>query len=202
MADVALGLTSSVTVLIQNITTAIKCVKNVHDAPKEIVQFLAELQYTEIYLSTLGGLIKLSSRDEPWTETLQQLHGPFQELTELLKGLNRKLGSGSPGWKEGTARLLWTFTKQSVDDDLEKIERLKTLVMSAVQFDDVILSQAIKETVAGVNSGILMDDKAERVARWLTPLDYVAVQQAKLKERIGDTGEWFLESSRWWLQIQ
>ncbi len=137
MADVALGLTSSITVLIQNIATAIKCVKNVHDTPKEITYFLTELQYTEIYLSALGKLIKLSSRDDPWLETLQQLHGPFQELTELLKKLNRKLRSGSPGWKEGATRLLWTFTKQSVDDDLKKIGCLKTLVMSAVQLDDV-----------------------------------------------------------------
>ncbi|SJL14350.1 uncharacterized protein ARMOST_17806 [Armillaria ostoyae] len=194
MADVALGLTSSATVLIQNITTAIKCVKNVHDAPKEIAQFLTELQYTEIYLSALGKLIKLSSRDDPWLETLQQLHGPFQELTELLKGLNRKLRSGSPGWKEGATKLLWTFTKQSVGDDLKKIERLKTLVMSAVQLDDVMLSHAIKDTVADVHGGVSMDDKAEKVARWLTPLDYIAVQQDKLKRRVGNTGEWFLES--------
>ncbi|KAK0502586.1 hypothetical protein EDD18DRAFT_697022 [Armillaria luteobubalina] len=137
MAGVAPGFTSSITALIQNIAIAIKCVKNVHGAPKEITQLLTELQYTEIYLSTLGKLVDLSSQDELWLETLQQLHGPFQELTELLKGLNRKLRSGSPGWKEGTTRLLWTFTKQSVDDDLKKIERLKTLVMSAVQLDDV-----------------------------------------------------------------
>ncbi|KAK0480425.1 hypothetical protein EDD18DRAFT_1468503 [Armillaria luteobubalina] len=194
MADVVLRLTSSVTVLIQNITTAIKCVKNVHDAPKEIVQFLTELQYTEIYLSTLGRLIKLSSRDDPWLETLQQLHGPFQELTELLKGLNRKLRSGSPGWKEGATRLRWTFTKQSVDDELKKIGRLKTLVMSAVQLSNVMLSLAIKDTVADVNRGISMDDKTEEVVRWLTPLDYIAVQQDKLKKRVGNTGEWFLES--------
>ncbi|KAK0219055.1 hypothetical protein IW262DRAFT_1462676 [Armillaria fumosa] len=178
MVDVALGLTSSVTVLIQNITTAIKCVKNVHDAPKEIVQFLTELQYTEIYLSALGRLIKLSSRDDPWLETLQQLHGPFQELTELLKGLNRKLRSGSPGWKEGATRLRWTFTKQSVDDELKKIGRLRTLVMSAVQLNDVVLSYAIKDTVADANRGILMDDKTEEV----------------LKKRVGNTGEWILES--------
>ncbi|KAK0432017.1 hypothetical protein EV421DRAFT_1851153 [Armillaria borealis] len=175
MADVALGLTSSATVLIQNITTAIKCVKNVHDAPKEIAQFLTELQYTEIYLSALGKLIKLSSRDDPWLETLQQLHGPFQELTELLKGLNRKLRSGSPGWKEGATRLLWTFTKQSVGDDLKKIE----------------LSQDLDYELLCSSTTY---DKAEEVARWLTPLDYIAVQQDKLKRRVGNTGEWFLES--------
>ncbi|PBK85125.1 hypothetical protein ARMGADRAFT_1018166, partial [Armillaria gallica] len=194
MADVALGIASSISALVQNIITANKCFKNIHNAPKEITQFLTELRYTGIYLSALGNLVKLSSQDDPWLETLQQLRGLFQELTELLNGLNRKLRSGSPGWKEGATRLLWTFTKQSVGDDLKKIEHLKTLVMSAVQLDDVVLSHAIKDTVADVHGGVSMDDKAERVARWLTTLDYVAVQRAKLKERVGDTGEWFLES--------
>ncbi|KAK0216591.1 hypothetical protein EDD85DRAFT_995835, partial [Armillaria nabsnona] len=34
----------------------------------------------------------------------------------------------------------------------------------------------------------------QKVARWLTPLNYIAVQQDKLKERVGNTGGWFLKS--------
>ncbi|KAK0432012.1 hypothetical protein EV421DRAFT_124887 [Armillaria borealis] len=103
MADVALGLTSSVTVLIQNITTAIKCGKNIQDAPKEITQFLTELQYTEIYLSALGKLIKLSSRDDPWLETLLQLHGPFQEGFLLFSTAPFQLRSRYP----------WLYTQRN-----------------------------------------------------------------------------------------
>ncbi len=40
----------------------------------------------------------------------------------------------------------------------------------------------------------LADDKPEKVAGWLTPSDPTAVQQEKLRERVGNTGEWLLES--------
>ncbi|KAK0439024.1 uncharacterized protein EV420DRAFT_1735703 [Desarmillaria tabescens] len=82
-----------------------------------------------------------------------------------------------------------------MDNDLKKIEHLKTLVMSAVQLNDIMLSHAIKDTVADVNGTvdvILMDNKAERVARWLTPLDYITIQLAKLKEHVGTLENSFL----------
>ncbi len=141
----ALGVASSVTTLIGNIVTLIKYVKDVINAPEEITQFLKELAHLEIYLSTLRDLTQLSTEEDPWLKTLKQLFaapgaapdGLFKELEELLNGLKEKVRNDPPQWKRVKKRLLWTLTKTSVEDDLKKIERFKTLVMSAVQLDDM-----------------------------------------------------------------
>ncbi|KAK0472441.1 hypothetical protein IW261DRAFT_1570795 [Armillaria novae-zelandiae] len=201
-----LGIASAVSTLLGNIVTLIDYVKDVKNAPEEITQCLKELQYLRIYLSAIKELIPLSTKDDPWLETLQQLHGPFQELTELLKGLNERLKGASPGWKRGAKRLLWTFTKQSVDDDLKKIERFKSLVMGAVQLDATKLTHAIKgmlgdvkrtgEETLGIIKKKQMDEEATEVLKWLTSgtVDYNEVQLKTLKKHVSNTGQWFLKS--------
>ncbi len=144
----ALGVASSVTTLIENIVTFTKYVKDVKNAPEEITQFSKELGHLEIYLSALRGLIQQSTaEDDPWLKTLKQLFAPpvdalgaapdglFKELEELLDGLKEKVNNDPPRWKMVKKRLLWMLTKTSVEDDLKKIERFKTLVMSALQLD-------------------------------------------------------------------
>ncbi len=146
MAEV-LGVASSVTALIGNIVTFTKYVKDVKDAPEEITQFSKELAHLEIYLTALRGLIQHSTEEDPWLKTLKQLFAPpvdapgaapdglFKELEELLDGLKEKVNNDPPQWKMVKKRLLWTLTKTSVEDDLKKTERFKTLVMSALQLD-------------------------------------------------------------------
>ncbi|KAK0430769.1 hypothetical protein EV421DRAFT_241780 [Armillaria borealis] len=198
MAD-AVGAASSVTAFIKNILTLINYVKDVYNAPAEISQFLKELKFLGFYLSTVDELISQSTKNGPWLKTLKQLdNNPpdsvFNELMKLLEELDRKLRVTPPQWKTVKKRLLWTLTKTSMEEGLKRIERLKTLVMSAVQVDHITLSHAMIADVKGTVDVVLIGDKAERVARWLTPSNYAAVQQDKLKERVGHTGEWFLQS--------
>ncbi len=143
----ALGIASSVTALIGNIVTFTKYVKDVKNAPEEITQFSKELAHLEIYLTALHGFIQQSSEDDPWLKTLKQLFAPpvdalgatpdslFKELEELLDGLKKKVNDRLPQWNMVKKKLMWTLTKTSVEDDLKKIERFKTLVMSALQLD-------------------------------------------------------------------
>ncbi|PBK60949.1 hypothetical protein ARMSODRAFT_1089955 [Armillaria solidipes] len=221
MADVTLGLVTSVTALIQNIATAIGYVKDVKNAPKEIAQFLKELKYLKLYLSNVEELIPLSTENDPWLETLKQLFDPpddapdslFTGLTEPIKELDKKLKMAPPQWKIMEKRLVWTSTKTSVVEDLQKIERFKTLMMSAVQLDAIKLSHAIKgmvahleDTVADVKGTVdvlfqkteqVQMDKADaKMAEWLTSgsVDYKEIQKEKLEERTSGTGRQFLTS--------
>ncbi len=136
MAD-AVGVASSVAAFITNILTLINYVKDVYNAPNEISQFLKELKYLRIYLSAVDELIPRSTEDGQWLKTLKQLDedSVFKELMKLLEELDKKLRVSPPQWKIVKKRLLWTLTKTSVEEDLKKIERLKTLIMSAVQVD-------------------------------------------------------------------
>ncbi|KAK0243747.1 hypothetical protein EDD85DRAFT_784299 [Armillaria nabsnona] len=48
--------------------------------------------------------------------------------------------------------------------------------------------------ILNADACILAVDKAEKVARWLTPLDYIAIQQDKLNKCAGNARERFLKS--------
>ncbi|PBK68359.1 hypothetical protein ARMSODRAFT_976168 [Armillaria solidipes] len=162
MAD-AVGVASSITAFIKDVVILINYVKDVYNAPAEISQFLKELKYLKIYLSAVDELMSLSTEKEPWLKTLKQLDdnppdSVFNELMKLLEELDKKLHVTPP--------------QTSVEEDLKRIERLKTLVMSAVQVDHITLSHAMIADVKGTVDVVLID---------------------KLKERFGNTGEWFLK---------
>ncbi|KAK0187403.1 hypothetical protein F5146DRAFT_1210125 [Armillaria mellea] len=129
----------------------------------------------------------------------------FKEVDELLEGLNKKLRSGLSGWKREAKRLLWTFTKTSVEDDLKKIECFKTLVMSAMQLDAIKLSNAIKDMLDDVKhtgeetlsifKKKQMDEETVEVVKWLTSdtVDYNDVQLKTLDKCVSNTGQWILK---------
>ncbi|KAK0219022.1 hypothetical protein IW262DRAFT_1558972 [Armillaria fumosa] len=202
-----MDIVSSVVGAIQNIVTVLKYAKDVQNAPEDIARCLNELNLLKIYLGTIHNLITREQppeSDGPWLETLKQLFAPrvdapdglFKDLEELLAKLKKDLNNDPPRprWlKRSKTRLLWTLTKTSVAEDLQKIERFKTLIFSATQVDASKLSDAIKNTVNDVKD-ILKNGEAEKVAEWLTTLDNNAVQQEKLRKRLGNTGNWFLES--------
>ncbi|PBK88668.1 hypothetical protein ARMGADRAFT_352705 [Armillaria gallica] len=214
----ALGVVSSVTTLIENIVTFTKYVKDVKNAPGEITQFSKELAHLEIYLTALRGFIQQSTEDDRWLKTLKQLFAPpvdalgaapdglFKELEELLDGLKEKVNNDPPQWKMVKKRLLWTLTKTSVEDDLKKIERFKTLVMSALQLDAIKLSHAIKdmlgdskrttEETLGIIKKQQMDEETAEVVKWLSSntVDYNDVQLKTLKKCVSNTGQWILKS--------
>ncbi|KAK0477525.1 hypothetical protein IW261DRAFT_1485021 [Armillaria novae-zelandiae] len=94
-------------------------------------------------------------------------------------------------------------------EDLGRIERFKSLILIAGQHDNIALTLAIQKTLgniedkvnaigenADVTRQLQMDEKAAKVAAWLTPVDYNAVQCDKLQQRVDETGQWFLESSQ------
>ncbi|KAK0485384.1 hypothetical protein EDD18DRAFT_702019 [Armillaria luteobubalina] len=219
----ALEITSSVTTLIENITTLTNHVKDVKNVPKEITQCLKELRYLTIYLFAVKELIPLSTENDPWLKTLEHLFTPmsndpddtsdagpksgcfFKEIEELLDGLNKTLKIDHPQWKMAKKRLLWMLTKESVAEDLKKIERFRTLAMSAVQLDAIKLSHAIKDMLGNVKrtgedtrriiEKKQMDETSADVLKWLASgtLDHNEVQLKTLKKHVSNTGQWFLE---------
>ncbi len=71
--------------------------------------------------------------NDPWLATMQKLSAPFARLTELLNDLQKELEPALSGMK----RLLWKFEKESMEDALKEIERIKSLMIVAVQRDHV-----------------------------------------------------------------
>ncbi|KAK0219044.1 hypothetical protein IW262DRAFT_1483378 [Armillaria fumosa] len=199
----AIGIASSITTLIENTVTVINYLKDVKHASKERDEFLTELEHLETCLSGLKLTIQRSTEDDPWLVTLQQFHDSdgFKQLLDLLNGLKTKLKPGSSRLKRMWRRMNWTVVKDSVMGDLSRVERFKSLILIAEQHDNLALTDAIQKTLGDIKDKVdeirqgQIDEKAEKVAKWLTDLDYNAVQQDKLQQRAKDTGEWFLQSS-------
>ncbi|KAK0439022.1 uncharacterized protein EV420DRAFT_1651169 [Desarmillaria tabescens] len=172
----ALGITSSITALIGNVTTVIKYVKGIKKVPEECTKLLMELKHTD---------------KDPWLATLLKLGDTFTKLTEILDGLKKKL---EDAWRKKRHRVKWPFTKGDIKEDLRKIERIKTLIMRlSLVYNDV---KCVGEEILDIEKQKQMDHKTEKVAEWLTSSDHNIIQHDKLMQHVGNTGQWFLESSK------
>ncbi|KAK0438134.1 uncharacterized protein EV420DRAFT_1651578 [Desarmillaria tabescens] len=151
----ALGIASSIVSLLDVSHTIVKYLKDVKDAPKERDELDRELSNLAIYLDTVHRLTQTAAADDPWLETVQRLSGPFAQLDELLKSVKTKLEPASDGpLGKMKQRLLWKFSKESVEEALKKIERIKSLVMVAVQHDHAALSRALNKTLVIVDTKV------------------------------------------------
>ncbi|SJL14339.1 uncharacterized protein ARMOST_17795 [Armillaria ostoyae] len=150
----ALGIASSIITLIEISHTIVGYLKDVKEAPKERDKLSKELSTLEIYLGTVNQLTRIADADDPWLATTQRLSGPFVQLGLLLQDLKKKLEPASDGIGKMKQRLLWRFSKENVEDALKKIERIKTLVIVAVQHDHAALSRAMNEALAIVNTKV------------------------------------------------
>ncbi|KAK0438156.1 uncharacterized protein EV420DRAFT_1316688 [Desarmillaria tabescens] len=165
MAD-ALGIASSIITLVEISHTIVGYLKDVKEAPKERDKLSKELSNLAIYLETVNKLTQTADADDPWLVTAQRLSGPFMQLDVLLKDLKKKLEPASDGMGKVKRRLLWKFTKESVEDVLKKIERIKSLVIVAVQHDHAALSRAINKSLAIVDTKVDgISDNTKRIER-------------------------------------
>ncbi len=143
----AIGFASALISLVEATATVISYLNDVKNAPAERTQLLKELTSLNIFLGTLNSLtVQIAtepdaSTDE-WLATVRALDvpdGPFRQLNSLLEDLKRKLAP--EGHRTFTTRLaeriMWKFSKEDVKDMLKKVERVKSLVMVAVQQDHV-----------------------------------------------------------------
>ncbi|KAK0432022.1 hypothetical protein EV421DRAFT_1851169 [Armillaria borealis] len=158
MAD-ALGIASSIISLIDVSKTIVEYLKDVKEAPKERDELNRELSNLAIYLDTVHRLTQTAAADDPWLQTVQRLSGPFAQLDELLKSVKTKLEPAPDGpMGRMRQRLLWKFSKESAEDSLKKIERIKSLVLVAVQHDHAALSRALNKTL------IIVDTKVDGIS--------------------------------------
>ncbi|KAK0466742.1 uncharacterized protein EV420DRAFT_1635785 [Desarmillaria tabescens] len=157
----AIGFASALISLVEATATIISYLDDVKNAPVERAQLLRELTALSIFLRTLDSLVQMTTEPDTsmaeWLVTVRALNvpdGPFKQLNNLIEDLARKLApEGSRTFTTRVAeRLKWKFSKEKVEDTLKKVERVKSLVMVAVQQDHISLTRAIHEDVTRVGT--------------------------------------------------
>ncbi len=151
----ALGIASSIVALVDVSWTIFKYLKDVKEAPKERDSLSTELSGLVLWLNEVKLFTDAAQPNDPWLVTMERLSGPVVQLTALLKDLRKEFKLAPNGTPEkvikpgmtkaksrllgkvteATHRVLWKFKKESVEDALKKIERIKSLMIVAVQRD-------------------------------------------------------------------
>jgi len=136
-----LGLIASISTIIESTTKAIGYVNDVKDAPAERAQFARHASSLLALLTDLKYRIEeLKPISDPWFKALSGLDtygGSLDQLRDQMECLARKLepSDGRLG-KMGKA-LTWSLDKKEIEKVLAQIERVKSLVMIALQYDQL-----------------------------------------------------------------
>ncbi len=154
----ALGIASSIVALTEVSWTIFEYLKDVKEASKEHHSLSMELLGLVHWLDEVEPLTDMAESNDLWLVMMEQLSGPVMRLTMLLNDLTKEFelalsgtyrtmekatepgtekvkGGLSEKVKAVKHRLLWKFKKESVEDALKKMERIKSLMIVAVQHD-------------------------------------------------------------------
>jgi len=129
-----LSISASIVAVLQISGVFITYLKDVHDAPHDRINFLAEISGLDGLLDALQKRVQEAKSGDPWLAELQALgveNGPLGQFKSDLKRLAAKL-EPVDGIKEVGRRLTWKFNKTEIKDILSKIERMKTLITFAL----------------------------------------------------------------------
>ncbi|KAJ5272795.1 hypothetical protein N7478_007920 [Penicillium angulare] len=213
------GLAASVGQLIQLSMSIVNYVNKVATAPKERKALTLEI------VSLVGVLLSLKQRadaaktdQDPWLAAFSTIggeEGSLQQLKSTLEFLNRKL---EPRLGRN---LIWAFSESEIRDALARIERVKSLITLVLQENHMAISQATKDSVGGVEVGVMelrtevagieagiegiavgvmslqdnsRDEMRRNIASWLSPLNFLGRQDDIFRRRQEGTNQWLLNS--------
>ncbi|KAK4167514.1 ankyrin repeat-containing domain protein, partial [Cladorrhinum sp. PSN259] len=223
-----LSLTASLIAISQLTAVIVDYLGKVRNAPKERSQIAIEVSNIYHLLTTLRYRFEDGEFDEDWCQAISMLaaqNGPLNQYQQALESIKKKVEK-SDRFSSFAASILWPFSKGELSELLSTIERLKTLVLVALETDHLKLSQTIKQTVDAIynNNKIIMDDaysikkslpalhsKVEEIDQhqlrdailaWMSFQDY-SVQHSDIMAKLPSAcGVWFLQSEEFmgWLE--
>ncbi|KAH7156643.1 hypothetical protein EDB81DRAFT_867642 [Dactylonectria macrodidyma] len=196
-----LSITASIVAVLQLTGTVVTYLNDVKEASKDRNQILLEISNTRGLLLSLKDLAERPSFDHTWDTALSKLaipNGPLGQFKSALDQLARKMAPVTRTRTVGRA-LCWPFQKREVEETLQTIERLKSLIMLGLQRDYTRLSESIHEDLRDVARGVndlqsrAAADQRMKLIAWLSPLNFWPKQADVFSKRLERTGEWLLE---------
>ncbi|KFY15835.1 hypothetical protein V492_01728 [Pseudogymnoascus sp. VKM F-4246] len=173
-------------------------VKDVYAAEKQILSVQAEIDVIRYILYALNTSVGEDPKIFHVTlAVLSAEDGVLHEFYTFLVSFKEKLVA-KPGRK-----LLWPFDKHRIKQDLEKIQRYKTILICALLNDSILLTKKIKDGVDTIKRGVeeittaLDQQKKHDTLEWLSPtrrIDFSQQQATLTAIRAKNTGRWLIES--------
>jgi hypothetical protein len=133
-----LSITASIAAILQLSSKVIGYLNDVKDAPKDRARCAIEATNLHSLLTNLRFRLEGGDASTSWATALRGLaieNGPFDQFKQSLQLLQDRLTGGSRMLQPLTDVLIWKFKKEEVERILQSMERLKTLVIVALQMD-------------------------------------------------------------------
>lgn len=132
-----LSLTASIIAVLQLTTALTTYLNNIHHATAEQKKITVEACNLYSLLTTLRFRVEDARTDDPWFDQVKLLNvanGPLDQFKQVLDRIMERI---SPSGKKERIKsaLVWQWTKSDIDEALQQMERLKTLVNIALTND-------------------------------------------------------------------
>lgn len=128
---------ASIFAVLQATAEVIAYLKDVKDAPRDCRDCLQEASSLHNLLNNLLFHINQGTHDEAWYTTIKALFvedGPIDQFKQALTLLMSKVDTQSQ-FQKARRCLTWKFTKGEVSIILGRIERIKSLIVIALETD-------------------------------------------------------------------
>ena len=130
-------MTASIIAILQLTSTLTNYINNVRKATAEQAKVAVEASNLFSLLTSMRFRVEGTRSDDPWFNQVKMLgthNGPLDQLRDTLEEM---VGTMSSSRKRDQIKsaLMWKFTKSQVDEMLQRMERLKSLITCALAND-------------------------------------------------------------------
>jgi hypothetical protein len=132
-----LNVTASIIAVLQLSMKVVEYLNHVKDASKDRAQCQIETLNLYSLLTNLRYRLEKGNASQPWYTAVRALavpNGPLDQFKHALEELQAKMTDGDRLKKAGEA-LMWKFRKEEVASILERMYKLKELVVIALEMD-------------------------------------------------------------------
>ena len=130
-------MTASIIAILQLTSTLTNYINNVRKATAEQAKVAVEASNLFSLLTSMRFRVEGTRSDDPWFNQVKMLgtyNGPLDQLRETLEEMVETISSSRKRDQIKSA-LMWKFTKSQVDEMLQRMERLKSLITCALAND-------------------------------------------------------------------
>jgi hypothetical protein len=133
-----LSVTASIIAILQLSNKVMGYLNDVKDAPKERRRCAIEITNLHSLLTNLRFRVEDGDPSTPWFDRIRELAKKGEALdqfNDILKLLADEMTDSKGRLGQLTEALVWKFKKDEMDRIMKSIERLKLLVLAAMEMD-------------------------------------------------------------------